>query len=142
MPLQLGGVETARPQIIAYDPKVAAEVKDAVARREKLLRQGFRLKEETEGEIRLEPPPTGPTINVIRILSQDGDERLVWDRLDPKQVKEAFLKFKELLKKGYSAFCILASGKRGHKITEFDPSLEEILFSNKEVLLIPPTQPG
>lgn len=47
-----------------------------------------------------------------------------------------------LLKKGYTAFAMLASGKRGHKITDFDPALQEILFSNREVLLVPPTIPG
>lgn len=142
MPLQLGGVETARPQIITFNPEVAAEVRDALNRRAKLERQGFRVKKEDSGEILLEPPPSGPSIHVFRILSQDGDERLVWDRLDPKQVKEAFVKFKELLKKGYTAFCVLASGQRGHKITDFDPGLQEILLTNKEVLLVPPTIPG
>lgn len=142
MPLQLGGVATERPQLIMYNPAIAAEVKDALARKAKLERQGFITKREEPGEVHLEPPPTGPSIHVFRILSQDGDERIVWDRLDPKQVKEAFNKFKELVKKGYTAFAMLASGQRGHKITEFDPSLQEVLLSSKEVLLVPPTVPG
>ncbi|APU88919.1 hypothetical protein Rctr197k_113 [Virus Rctr197k] len=142
MPLQLGGVETSRPAIVTWDPKVAAEVADAVKQRIALVAQGFKLRDEKEGEAVFDPPPTGPNIHVFRILSQNGDERVVWDRLDPKQVKEAYAKFKELVAKGYTAFATLASGKRGHKITEFDPGLEEVLLASKEVLFVPSTIPG
>ena len=142
MPLQLGGVETSRPIIVTWNPDIAAEAKDALARRAKLEGQGFKTTREVPGEVHLEPPPTGPTIHVFRILSQNGDERVVWNRNDPKQVREAFRKFKELLAKGYSAFATLASGKRGHKITEFDPGLQEILLSSREMVLVPPTIPG
>lgn len=142
MPLQLGGIETDRPQIIAYDPAIAAEVQEALARRTRLVKQGYLLKKEEPGEIHLDPPPKGPHIGVFRILSQNGDERLVWDRRDAKQVREAFTKFKELLKKGYTAFTVLANGARGHKLTEFDPGLQEILMTAKEVLMVPPTIPG
>lgn len=142
MPLSLGGIETERPQLIVYDPDVAAEVKEALEKRTKLLKQGFLLRTEGPGKIQLDPPPSGPNVRVFRVLSKEGDERIVWDRRDPNQVREAFAKFKEFIAKGYTAFAVRAGGKRGHKITEFDPGLEEILLSEKEVVLVPPTLPG
>jgi len=142
MPLQLGGVETERPQMIVFDPAVEAEVKEALARRTKLLAQGFRLKREEAGAIELEPPPKGEHVGVMRILSKEGDERLVWDRREPDQVREAFKKFKELLKAGFTAFAVLANGKKGHKLTEFDPGLQEILMRKGEMVMVPATMPG
>lgn len=135
MPLMLGGPETERSQLITYDPAVAAEVKEALDRRTRLLEQGYRLKQESPGEVLLDPPPKDPNVGVFRVLSQNGDDRIVWDRTVAAQVKEAFKVFKELLAKGYSAYVVLASGRKGHKVTEFDPSFEE-------VLMVPATCPG
>lgn len=144
MPLKLGGVETERPCIIPYNPAVAAEAKEALDKMMQLIAEGYRLTHKEEGEIRLAPPPIDPNLCFFRILSQNGDDRIVWDRRKPDEVREAFAKFKELLAKGYTAYAVLSSGKRGHKITEFDPSLEEILMSKsvKEVVMVPATMPG
>lgn len=133
--LNLGGPETERPQLITYDPADSNQVKDARTRQASLERLGFTLAEFRAGEVTLNPPPKGPNIGTFRILSDNGDDRVVWDRKDPNQVREAFAKFKELIALGYKAFATLAAGKKGHAITEFDPALQEILF-------IPATQPG
>ena len=135
MPLQLGDVSTDRPHVITYDPAVHAQVQEALQRRVSLEAQGYRVSREEPGELVLDPPAANPNHGVFRILSQNGDDRIVWDRTDPSQVREAFAKFKELLAKGYTAFATLATGKKGHKITEFDPGLQEIL-------MIPSTIPG
>lgn len=135
MPLQLGGAETDRPHLITWDPAIVKEVNDALAHQQRLEAQGYRTTRQREGEVVLEPPPRGPNIGCFRILSQNGDDRLVWDRTIPKQVKDAFRKFKELIQKGYTAYATRRDGSKGHKITDFDPGLQEILF-------VPSTVPG
>jgi len=135
MPLNLGGVETSRPQLITWNPAIAQEAKEAIEKRTALIAEGFIPTKESAGEIHLDPPPRGPDIGVFRVLSQNGDDRIVWDRNNPKQVKEAYAKFKDLMAKGYTAYATLGSGKKGHKITEFDPGLQEIIC-------VPNTMPG
>ena len=58
--------------------------------------------------------------SVMRILCEKGDERLVWDKENGKEAKEAKAKFEELLKKGYTAFSVDFKGKKNRKIEEFD----------------------
>jgi hypothetical protein len=135
MPLQLGDVSTERAQIISYDPASTAQVAEAVARESTLVRQGFIVRERGEGKVELDPPPRGPNIGVFRILSDNGDDRIVWDRSAADQVRDAFKKFKELLGKGYRAYATVTGGRKGHQIEDFDPGLEEIL-------LVPGTVPG
>lgn len=143
MPLQMGGVETDRGQTVLWNPGSPQEIIDATDRINKLRNDGFNLVSMTKGEARLVPPELGPTQSVMRILSQNGDDRLIWDRSRKDEVKEAFDKFNELLKKGYTAYITKSDGTKGHKITEFDPGLEEILFAEiKEATLVPRVVPG
>jgi hypothetical protein len=64
----------------------------------------------------------------MRILSENGDDRIVWSRRIADEVRDAFDKFKELIDKGYRAYAILSDGSRGHELFEFDPSVEECLL--------------
>ena len=70
---------------------------------------------------------------VMVILSEKGDERLVWDKENGKEAKEAKAKFEDLIKKGYMAFSVDAKGKKNRKIEEFDVDAEEILMVPKTV---------
>lgn len=70
---------------------------------------------------------------VIKILSENGDDRIVWDKDDGREAKEAKAKFQELLKKGYKAYSVDASGNKGRKIEEFDVDAEEILMVSETV---------
>ena len=142
MPLQLGGNETKRPQVVVWDPSIYAETQDAMKRKNELLKQGFQVRSTEDGEIVLDPPDRDPNIGVFRILSQNGDDRVIWDRRIPSQVKEAFIKFKEFINKGYTAYVVNRAGEKSHKIEEFDPSLQEILLQAAEVILVPRTVPG
>jgi hypothetical protein len=142
MPLQLGGVETARAQTITWDRTSMDQMIDAQKTIEMLQRQGFILDHEEAGEARLVPPDRNPNIGCFRILSDNGDDRVIWDRRIPEQVKDAFKKFKELLKKGFTAYATTSDGSRGHKITEFDPGLEEIILGAGEAIFVPKTKPG
>jgi hypothetical protein len=137
MPLQLGGVETERAQIVSFDescPQQASEASKEVVR---LMASGFRrdYSHDSPGEVRLTPPPRPEGMSVMRILSENGDDRLTWDRNDPNQIKEAYKQFRNFLKKGYQAFSVMATGKKGHKLDDFDPLAEEIL-------MVPATVPG
>jgi hypothetical protein len=142
MPLQLGGTDTMRPQLIGWDPTFYEQLIEAQKEIQKLKNQGFIIDYEKEGEARLVPPSRDPNIKVFRILSENGDDRLIWDRRIKDQVKDAFKKFKEFMKKGYSAYVTFSDGSPGHKIPEFDPSLEEILLKASEVTMVPKTCPG
>jgi len=66
--------------------------------------------------------------HVMKILSEKGDERLVWDKEDGSEAKQAKLKFVELIKNGYSAYSVGVDGKKNRKIEEFDVDMEEILM--------------
>lgn len=73
--------------------------------------------------------------NIMRILSESGDDRIVWDKEDGYEAKEAKAKFSELLKKGYKAYSVDSKGQKNRRIKEFDVDAEEIL-------MVPPTAAG
>jgi len=137
MPLQMGGVETERPKTLVFDtecPDQAREVSEELTR---LMNAGFIIDEDHDklGEFRVLPPPRPKKMSVMRALTSKGDDRLTWDRSEPSQVKDALKRFKDFLSKGYKAFAVLANGKKGHRLDDFDPLAEEIL-------MVPATMPG
>jgi len=142
MPLQIGGVETKRKQVIVWDPSDKHQLRDAMNRVLELKNEGFNVLSNDDGEIVMSPPGRDPNIGLFRILSQNGDDRVIWDRRNKDQVREAFQKFRELLDKGYTAYAATPDGGRGHKITAFDPGLEEIILGAGEAILVPKTVPG
>lgn len=121
---------SAPPQRVLWNPMVPSEVDDALALIKELTDQGFRASDGSlpEGELVLSPPPRSAYQGVLRIMSQNGDDRIVWDRRMPTQIREAYDRFKELLRKGYRAYAILADGARGHELFEFDPMVQECLL--------------
>jgi len=143
MPLSLA-VETEREQLVVWDPDDLEQTKEALFKVTALEADGFTVEELSlsDGRVQLTPPSLDEHHLLMRILSQNGDDRIVWDRRIPAQVKEAFKKFKELMKKGYTAYATMLNGSRGHKITEFDPGLEEVLLTAKEITMVPRTVPG
>ncbi len=131
--LSIGDASTERPQLISYDPANPDEARDARRRYKALRRCGFVRAVSEPGRIALAPPPRASHLGVFRVLSQNGDDRIVWDRRDPGQVREAFQKFRDFVARGYTAFATLVGGKRGHRIDDFDPGLEEVLFVGQTV---------
>ena len=136
MPLSLGP-ETLRPHRIVWDIDLVEDHEHAETYRSKLLKQGFKESswDLKRGEGVFTPPAMPENHGLMRILSENGDDRLVWDRSKKDEVKDAYNKFSELLGKGHVAYNILQSGQRGHKIDTFDPLAEEIL-------MCPTTKPG
>ena len=73
---------------------------------------------------------------VYRILSKDGDMRIVWDRDQLSEINDAKNKFDELVGKGMVPYKVDPSGqKTAELMTVFDPSAEEILFSPIKMLV-------
>ena len=66
--------------------------------------------------------------SVLKILTDEGDERLVWDRDNGREAKQAKKKFLDLLKQGYTAFSVDQGSEKNRKIKEFDVDAEEILM--------------
>ena len=66
--------------------------------------------------------------SIMMILSEKGDERLVWDMDNGPEAKEAKKRFADLLKKGYKAYSVDRKGKKNKRIEEFDVEAEEILM--------------
>jgi len=140
MPLQLADASTERPKRLLWDPTIDTDWMEAQERIRQLRNDGFTLRC-VGGDLRkagsavLDPPARDPNTILFRILCDEGDKRLVWDRREPDQVKEAFVKFKDLLDKGYTAYAVRTDGKKGSKLEEFDPLHEEIV-------MVPSTMPG
>ena len=135
MPLQLGGVETERPKLITWDTECSTQSKEAQEEIQRLKKQGFKTNTVESGWVQMSPPPKPANLGVMRILSKNGDDRLTWDRGNPGEIKDAYKKFKDFVKKGYQAFAVMATGGKGHKLDDFDPLMEEII-------MVPGTVPG
>lgn len=120
----------APPQRLLWNPAVPAEVAEALVKLRHLVDQKFRVVSGNvrEGELLLKPPPRPPDTGLMRIMSQNGDDRIVWSRRIADEVREAHNKFKQLIQKGYRAYAILADGSRGHELRDFDPMVEECLL--------------
>lgn len=119
-----------RTQRILWDPDDERQLDDAFDRIDKLTRRGFRAVggSLSSGELVLAPPQRPPDTGLLRIISENGDDRIVWSRRVAAEVREAYDKFKELIDKGYRAYAIGNDGRRGHEIYSFDPMVEECLL--------------
>lgn len=75
------------------------------------------------------PPDKEVNVGTMSILSTAGDEKVTWDKNDPESIRVARQKFLEYLgeRKGM-AFKVDANGGKGEKMTDFDPSAENILL--------------
>lgn len=71
----------------------------------------------------------------MKILCDKGDDRIVWDKENGRQAKEAKAKFEELVGKGYKAYSVDSKSRKNRRIHEFDVDAEEILMT-------PPTTKG
>lgn len=66
--------------------------------------------------------------HVMKILDNQGDTRITWDKENGKEAKEAKQKFEDLLKQGYKAYSVRTNGEKGRRIEEFDVDAQEILM--------------
>lgn len=159
MPLQLNAPDPAmdlRKRII-WDPDIASDVLEAQEKVEKLREQGFVVFSSEPGEMVMQPPARDHGMCLMRVLDDNGDTRLVWNRRDQGEVEEARAKFDEYVKKGYRAYLCRSDGSKGRRIETFDSLLEEMILMEKkeaekhdaaqgwaqpEAIMVPRTHPG
>ena len=58
-----------------------------------------------------------------------GDLKVIWDSERPEEVEAARAQFDQLRKKGYLAYRVRGSGKRGEQIREFDADAQSIILA-------------
>lgn len=71
--------------------------------------------------------------HILKILTEKGDDRIIWDKENGSQAKEAKGRFTKLIGQGYMAFSVDNKGKKNRRIYEFDVDAEEILMVPKTV---------
>ena len=72
-----------------------------------------------------------PSQMLLQILDESGDQRIIWDAEEKAEVAKAAKKFADYLERGWKAYAIDVSGKKGKRIHSFDPEREEILFDDR-----------
>lgn len=71
----------------------------------------------------------------LKIISEEGDTKVVFDPENKDEVKAAKKQFDDLISKGFSAFKVKKSGEKGKKITQFDKE-------SGRIILVPQMQGG
>lgn len=141
---------------IVWDTSKMEDVLEAQQRIDALRAQGFTRAEGPflPGEMVLEPPKRAEDMMLLRILDDSGDSRIVWNRRNEQEIREARQKFEEHIRKGYRAYVTRSDGSKGRRIEDFDSLLEEIVLTQEkslgmrtpdrpaEAILVPPTAPG
>jgi len=159
MPLQLNSPDPAMDlrKRVVWNPEIASDVLEAQEKVEKLRNQGFVVFSSEPGEMVLQPPARDHGMFLMRVLDDNGDTRLVWNRRDQAEVDEARTKFNKYLQKGYRAYLCRSDGSKGHRVETFDSLLEELILMEKkeaekhdvakgwgqpEAIMVPRTYPG
>lgn len=71
----------------------------------------------------------------MRILTEEGDLKLQWSKGSDEEVKAAKETFKKYTKKGWKAYSVSRTGRKGSPIEDFDEGAEKII-------LMPPIMGG
>ena len=135
--------ELVQDRRIVWDSSHLKQVDEAKAIIMKFKREGYKILK-ADGSVmeRFNPRLEEVVItaqkvveNVLKILNEKGDERIVWKKEDGRAAKQAKKKFEEFLKKNYMAYSVDSRGRKNRRIHEFDVDAEEIL-------MVPPTVKG
>ena len=71
----------------------------------------------------------------LRILSSEGDTKMMWHPNNEDEVEVAEASFNKLINKGYAAFSVKKDGEQDEQIYEFNPGLGRII-------MVPPLEGG
>ena len=137
MPLSLG-IPEDQPKVVTWEPTIEG-TNEATEYICKLLKKGYTYisYDSSNGVAKLNPPLLAKNVGLMRVISENGDDRIVWDRNNPDEVRDAARKFKELTEdKNHTAYYARTDGKKGEQMHEFDP------FSEEAIILVPDTRPG
>jgi len=136
MPLDLNyEPESERSQCVLWNPDNVQEASEAEVLMERYYKLGYKLASFDRGEAIFVPPKPNKNTIIFRVLSKNGDDRLLWDRRDLEQVREAKSKFKEYVDSYHTPYACKKDGTKGSKLDSFDQTHEEIIF-------VPKTMPG
>ena len=64
----------------------------------------------------------------MRIISGEGDTKMLWDPANEDEVEAAEAQFDALIEKGFTAFKVKKDGEKGKKITKFDEDAGKIIM--------------
>jgi hypothetical protein len=67
----------------------------------------------------------------MRIMDQSGDTKLIWDPNIDDELQNAERTFKDLKKKGYSAYRVDKKGEKSGLMEEFDEDAGKIIMVPK-----------
>lgn len=124
-----------RPMLLSFDPQSKEQTNEARDERDILMSNGWVLNKQGTGFFKLIPPVQPANKGVLRILTGNGDDLVVWDRNVLEEIREAKRQFDDYIKRGYKAFAMKLRGEKGVRLDQFDQSLEQII-------LTPSTRPG
>ncbi len=76
-------------------------------------------------------PPDGK--HWMAITNETGDTKVLWSKDNEDEVENARRTFKDMRKKGYTAFRVTGkNGEPGEQMNEFDPDAERIIFTKPQ----------
>lgn len=64
----------------------------------------------------------------LKVLRGNLEEKYSWSPESPSEIQAAQDKFDQYIKQGFIASKIIDQGKRGVRLTKFDPDAEEIFM--------------
>ena len=65
----------------------------------------------------------------LRVMDLSGDTKVIWDPENEDEVEAAEAQFDTLMDKGFLAFEVGKNGRKGKKITKFDPEAGKIIMT-------------
>jgi hypothetical protein len=79
----------------------------------------------------MKPSPDGK--HWMAVMDETGDTKIMWSRDNEDEVAVAERTFKDMKKKGYTAFRVTGKdGVAGEQMKEFDPDAERIIFTKPQ----------
>jgi len=69
----------------------------------------------------------------LKIISDEGDTKVIWDPKNEDEVEVAEAQFDMLIENGFTAYAVKKDGKQGKKITKFDEDAGKIIMVPKIV---------
>lgn len=68
-------------------------------------------------------------MNELCVMDQTGDTKTIWDPANTEEVAAARSTFDRLRGKGYIAYRVAESGKKGEVMSAFDPQAGKVIMA-------------
>lgn len=73
--------------------------------------------------------PAVATRHTMKVMSREGDTRIIWSVDNADEVANARRTFDELKAKGFMAYSVKEGGDKGEVIRSFDPDVEMMILT-------------